>query len=38
MALGQGLVSWATRVADRNFWASTRELEEDQLVGGLGLD
>ncbi|CAE7654914.1 icmt-1 [Symbiodinium necroappetens] len=33
MALGQGLVSWAARVADRNFWASTRELEEDELVG-----
>jgi len=33
MALGQGLVTWAARVADRNFWASTRELEEDELVG-----
>ena len=22
---------------DRNFWASTRELEEDELVGGFGL-
>ena len=34
MALGQALVISAARTADRNFWASTREIEDDQLVGG----
>ncbi|CAJ1395755.1 unnamed protein product [Effrenium voratum] len=33
MAVGQALVIWSARVADRNFWASTREMEEDELVG-----
>ena len=35
MAVGQALVIWSARVADRNFWASTREMEEDELVGSL---
>ena len=33
MAAGQALVIMAAQIADRNFWASTRELEEDELVG-----
>ena len=33
MAAGQALVIIAAQTADRNFWASTRELEEDELVG-----
>ena len=33
MAAGQALVIVAARTADRNFWASTREMEEDELVG-----
>lgn len=33
MTAGQALVTIAAQTADRNFWASTREMEEDELVG-----